>query len=137
MNNYDIYSSSYNEFSTSEINNLQWYYDDKKMDKIGINFDGSELTHDIITYKLKQFRKLKESVNYIENNKTIQINTIQLIYKLSLVFDDNDSNKINEKCFTDLMLHEKSSYVIFKYAESFKGNMIFSHITFNGKTFKK
>ena len=105
------------------VDNYKWYVDKNKIDKIGINNDGSELMHDSMLYKLKKFKK--QNIN-IKN-----IRRTQLIYKLD---NTNGYNTDNKKNFTDLIFGEKSIYVIFEYIEKNK-IMDFSHIVFNGKMF--
>ena len=103
---------------SNEISNYKWYSDKTNLDKIGINPDGTILSHDDMIYKLTKFKIINQS-----NEKF-------LIYKLS-----NQSEKLNEKnYFTDLIFGEKSNYMIICY-KSVNNIMKFSHIIFNGKKF--
>lgn len=119
------------EYYNTEQDNLKWYYDLNKVDKIGFNSDGTEMTHDSMTFSLKSFRRIEE--------KILGKNTVQIIFKLSTRVSDKsaqiNTDKLNREYFGDLALHEKSNYVTFKYVEH-KGKMTFTHIVFNGKEFK-
>ena len=117
-----------------ENSNYKWFYDGKRLDKIGINPAGTMLMHDSMVFKLVQFRKISKKIN--------NINTVQLLYKISNKYDNNAGStfvkdkdaETNRSFFTDVIFHEQSSQIAFKYVEH-NGNMKFSHIVFNGKTF--
>lgn len=110
-----------------DTSNFTWFYDERKYDKIGISSDGTQVMHDSIVFTLKKFKKVEEVMN--------GRNTIQLIYNLS---GWNASDKSTDKSyFSDLTLHEKGTYLDFKYVENSKGEMVFVYITFNGRVFKQ
>lgn len=108
-----------------DIDNLKWFHDKYDVDKIGINPSGDELYHDSMLYTLAKFHKIDKKIN--------GKNTIQLIYKIS----NQQSNHATDDrvYFTDLLMHTQSNYLIYKYVE-INNKMEFSHIVFNGKTFK-
>jgi len=129
INNYthdyaNLYGESYDD--SIEIANYKWYNDNHKLDKIGINPDGTQLIHDSLLYTLKKFKKIEKKIN--------NINTIQLIYKLDNKLNTINTQNTKDQYFTDLIFGEKSNYVTFVYFSGL-GKMTFSHIIFNGKMF--
>lgn len=123
----NIYGTSYtNNIDKINESNYVWYYDKNKLDKIGINPNGSRLLHDSMLYKLKKFK--------IINSVIQNLNTTQLVLKLDNKLEENKEDNLNNY-FTDMIFSEKSCYIIFKYVE-LNNKMTFSHIVFNGKIFK-
>lgn len=120
----NLYGDTYDD--NTETSNYKWYNDTKKLDKIGISPDGSQLMHDSMLYTLKKFKKIEKVIN--------NLNTIQLIYKLDNKTEVVDTSMTKYHYFTDLIFSEQSNYIVFKYVES-EGKMLFSHIIFNGKMF--
>ncbi len=117
----DLYGNDYDD--EIELKKYTWYYDKSRLDKIGINHDGTKLMHDSMIYTLKKFRKIEKKIEGLD--------TMQLVYKLD---DRNGNSGQYQQYFTDLIFNERSNYIVYKYVEH-DGKLTFTHIVFNGKQF--
>ena len=91
-----------------------WFYDENKYDSIGISNECKYMIHDDIMIELKLFRKFEKK----ENNRYAKYILYELVGQ------------------TDLILHEKTQILYFKYIGKSYNNMVFDYIGYNRKQFK-